>query len=60
VKARPDGAGLLAFGAPAETLEMVDYTETGIRAESTPFGKRHRFRLPEERHVPYWQDVRTD
>jgi uncharacterized cupin superfamily protein len=50
----------LAFAAPAETLEMVDYPETGVRMERTPFGKRYRFVLPTDRHVPYWGGVRTD
>ena len=50
----------LAFGAPAETLDMVDYLETGIRMERTPYGKRARFTLPEERAVPYWDQVRTE
>jgi uncharacterized cupin superfamily protein len=50
----------LAFAAPAETLEMVDYPETGIRMERTPYGKGHRFVLPERQRVPYWEGVRTD
>ena len=50
----------LAFGAFAETLEMVDYVESGVRAEFARFGKRHRFRLPEERDIQYWEGVPTD
>ena len=50
----------LAFGAPAETLDMVDYLETGVRMERTPYGKRARFTLPEERAIPYWDHVRTE
>lgn len=43
----------LAFGAPTEQLDMVDYPETAVRAESTRYGKRYLFILPEERHIPY-------
>ena len=50
----------LAFGAFAETLEMVDYVESGVRAEFARFGKRYRFRLPEERDIQYWEGVPTD
>jgi uncharacterized cupin superfamily protein len=50
----------LCFGAPSETLDMVDYVETGIRMERTPYGKRARFTLPTERAILYWDRVRTD
>lgn len=50
----------LAFGAPAETLDMLDYLEAGVRAEYTRYGKHYRFRLPEERDIPYWENVPTD
>jgi uncharacterized cupin superfamily protein len=50
----------LAFGATAETLEMLDYLESGVRAEFAPYGKRYRFRLPDERDIPYWAGVATD
>ena len=47
----------LAFGAHSEALEMVDYLESNVRAESAPYGKRHRFHLPEQRDIPYWDGV---
>jgi uncharacterized cupin superfamily protein len=50
----------LAFGAPAESLEMLDYLDSNLRAEYTSYGKRYRFHLPEERDIPYWHGVRTD
>jgi uncharacterized cupin superfamily protein len=50
----------LAFGAPTEQLEMLDYPETNVRAESARYGKRHRFILPEHRSIPYWEGVRTE
>ena len=49
----------LAFGAPTERLEMVDYTETQVRSETTRYGKRFRFIMPEQRTIPYWEGVRT-
>jgi uncharacterized cupin superfamily protein len=50
----------LAFGTATETLEMLDYIESGVRAEFTRFGKGYRFRLPDERHIPYWEGVPAD
>jgi uncharacterized cupin superfamily protein len=47
------------FGVPAEALDMVDFPESHVRGEYTPFGKRYRFRLPAERDLPYWDGVRT-
>jgi uncharacterized cupin superfamily protein len=49
-----------AFGAPAETLEMVDYLTSGARLERTPFGKRLRFYQPERTDVPYWENEPVD
>ena len=50
----------LAFGAPAETVDTLDYPDTDVRVELTRYGKLHAFRLPQERHLPYWHGVPTD
>ncbi len=39
---------------------MLDYVEAGVRAEFTRYGKAFRFRLPEERDIPYWEGVPAD
>jgi uncharacterized cupin superfamily protein len=49
-----------AFGAPAETLDMVDYVTPGVRRELTAFGKSHRFYPPERTNVPYWENEPVD
>ncbi|HET7769585.1 MAG TPA: cupin domain-containing protein [Chloroflexota bacterium] len=50
----------LCFGAPAETLDLCEYPETGVRTEVTRFGKRARFIPPKEASIPYWEGVRKD
>jgi uncharacterized cupin superfamily protein len=50
----------LSFSAPAERLEMMDYPESGQRAEGTTYGKRRRFFLPERVDVGYWEGTPTD
>jgi uncharacterized cupin superfamily protein len=50
----------LSFSAPAERLGMVDYPESGQRAEFTAYGKRHRFFRPERMSVGYWEGTPTD
>ena len=39
---------------------MLDYPETGQRAESTAYGKRRRFFLPERVDVGYWEGTPTE
>ncbi|MDQ3699866.1 MAG: cupin domain-containing protein [Chloroflexota bacterium] len=50
----------LALSAPAETLEMIDYPESGARMERTTYGKYRRFRLPQELDLDYWDGERVD
>ena len=50
----------LSFAAPAERLDMGDYPESGQRVESTAYGKRRRFFLPERVDVGYWEGTPTD
>jgi uncharacterized cupin superfamily protein len=50
----------LAFGAPGESIDMLDYLETDVRVEVTRYGKHHAFYLPEEREIPYWHGVPID
>jgi uncharacterized cupin superfamily protein len=50
---------LLSFGAPAERLDMIDYPESGQRAESF-HGRGRRFFLPERVNVGYWENTPTD
>jgi uncharacterized cupin superfamily protein len=60
---RNTGEGVLrylAFGAPSETVDTLDYLETDVRVEVTRYGKRHAFHLPDERNIPYWHGVPTD
>jgi uncharacterized cupin superfamily protein len=49
-----------AFGAPAETLRMVDYPTSGTRLEGTPYGKEHSFYPPERLDVDYWENQPVD
>ena len=60
---RNTGAGdlrFLSFAAPAERLGMNDYPEFGQRSETTSYGKRHRFFLPQRVDVGYWEGTPTE
>jgi uncharacterized cupin superfamily protein len=50
----------LSFSDPAERLGMNDYPESGQRSESTAYGKRRRFFLPERVNVGYWEGTPND
>ena len=47
--------------SPALRLDELRWTPAeGMRLLGTRFGKRYRFRLPEERDIAYWEGVPTD